>query len=355
MKIGIITYDEYINIPFIKKYEKILIEKEISYDIVLWNRRGISLEKKENHFVFQGKNYRSKFLKIFSFIQWRNYTLKILKENHYDKLVILTTLPGVLLADYLHRHYVNNYIFDIRDYTYENIKIYQKITHRIQKESGIVLISSEGFRQWISSDVCVFLTHNISNSDEEIETIDGNVADVPIVIGFVGGIRFYKQNCVIVEQLKDKQNIKLFYVGKVHPGNPLEEYCKQRKIENVEFMPAYRDEEKPEIYKSIKFINAVYGADNLVTTTALPNKLYDCILYKKPIIVSKNTYLAEIVGKYNLGFSIDIETEDIYKCLMDYIENFDAPSFLKGCNEYKTKVLEEEQKTKCFINQFFEK
>ncbi len=40
-------------------------------------------------------------------------------------------------------------------------------------------------------------------------------------------------------------------------------------------------------------INSIYGNDSLEVTTALPNRLYEACMFKKPIISSRDTYLGE--------------------------------------------------------------
>ena len=38
--------------------------------------------------------------------------------------------------------------------------------------------------------------------------------------------------------------------------------------------------------------------------SALPNRLYDALIFKKPIITTEGTYLTEVVEKYGIGFSL---------------------------------------------------
>ena len=52
---------------------------------------------------------------------------------------------------------------------------------------------------------------------------------------------------------------------------------------------------KPSIYTNIHLINAVYANTNnrlnYGDSTPLPNRIYDCVVFKRPIVASKNTYL----------------------------------------------------------------
>ena len=52
-------------------------------------------------------------------------------------------------------------------------------------------------------------------------------------------------------------------------------------------------------------VYAVYDADNPNVRIALPNKLYESILCELPIIVAKQTYLAELVKEWGVGISVN--------------------------------------------------
>ena len=162
-------------------------------------------------------------------------------------------------------------------------------------------------------------------------------------IGFVGGLRYFEINKAIIRSFANSQTHQLLFAGKKHPGCDLERFCHEHGIKNVVFLPAYSNEEKPRIYEQITVINSVYGSGSLEVITALPNKLYDAVLYKKPIIVSSSTYLEKVVMKYNLGFSVDIGKDNIKLLLDNYLEDFDNEIFLDGCKRYLSIVRAEKQ------------
>lgn len=345
MKVCIVTYDEYINIPYISKYERLLQQYKIEYDVILWDRRNALAKDTmpENYFVFKSKIKKSKVSKVIPFYKWKKFTLNILETINYDKVIVLTTLPAILISKFLLNRYHDMFLLDIRDFTYENLNLYKKWVDKLVSESAMTFISSEGFKSWLSDSKKLNLTHNISNIEKEKQITQLKLNKSNLVIGFVGGIRYYKENCKIINNLKNRLNIQMLYVGKTHAGIELEKYCEKRNIYNVSFRPAYLNEEKPSIYEDIDFINSIYGSGNQVVKTALPNKLYDCILFKKPIIVSTGTYLAKIVNEYNLGFDVDIDKNNLYVKLLEFVEEFDDQLFLEGCNALRNKVLQEEK------------
>lgn len=343
MKIAIITYDEYINIPYIKKYEKLIKRYGIEYDIFLWDRRCTGQKGSDNMYIFSYKTEKSKFSKLLPFIKWRTFILRKLKVENYDKLIVLTTLPAILLIDELLFKYKDNYIFDFRDYTYEKYRLYRYLVDKIIKYSYLTSISSNAFMQFLKPSDKLLITHNITNQD--VNVILDNKKEFnnrPIVIGFVGGIRYCNENEILIDQFSNNSNYILKYIGKVHPGNNLELYCKKNNVSNVQFYPEYENEQKIEIYKSIDIINAVYGSETLEVQTALPNKLYDCLIFRKPMIVSKNTYLSQVVERYNLGICVDLKEDNIVRIIDNYIQNFNEDLFNNGCKTLLDKVLVEE-------------
>lgn len=144
-------------------------------------------------------------------------------------------------------------------------------------------------------------------------------------------------------------------MGKSHPGCDLSAFCRKNGIENAEFFPAYRNEEKPALYRSIDLINCIYGADTEVTRLALPNKLYDCVLFKKPILVSEHTYLAEIVRQYGLGLAVGLERESVAERLDDYFAAFDRAAFEDGCRRFLQRSRQEQARYLAALGDFFDR
>jgi len=165
MKACIIAYDEYINIPYVKGYEKLLRLNQIEYEFILWNRSGDSIATETDNpaHVFSWRTRKSKISKLLPFFFWSIFTRKVLKKNEYDFLIICTTVPAVLLFDVLTQKYNKRFLLDIRDFSYENIGFYKMMVKKLTQASGMTTISSKGFYEWLpcAKDVYV-LTHNIT-------------------------------------------------------------------------------------------------------------------------------------------------------------------------------------------------
>lgn len=340
MRYLIVTYDDYFNIPYIKFYEDYLKKHNHAYDIVLWNRSRHQIDI-PNAYVYKGKDRHTKAGKLLPFMGWRRFVLRLLKHQRYDRLIVLTTLPAVLLADKLLGEYRNRFWFDIRDFTYENISLYKEVVAKLVYAAAAVSISSPAFRSFLPESDKIYLTHNISNQEAAESHCSLTPIHSPITIGFVGGIQFFDQNKLLLQQFANHPGFRLKYVGKPHLGCDLEPFCQTNGITNAEFLPAFTNDQKPAIYREIQLINCVYGNHNPVVRLLLPNRLYDCVLFKKPILVSAGTYLSEIVDQYHLGLSVDAETDDVVHAVSSYLDTFDPVVFERGCHEFLEKVEQE--------------
>lgn len=340
MRYLIVTYDDYFNIPYIHFYEDYLKKHHHDYDIVLWNRSRQQVNI-PNTYVFTGKDHPSKLGKIAPFLKWRSFVLALLRKQKYDRLIILTTMPAVLLADLLLGEYRNRFWFDIRDFTYENISFYKKLVGKLIHAATAVSISSPAFRTFLPESDKIYLTHNISNQDAALSHCSLDQHAKPICIGYVGGIQFEHQNQQLLLQFANNPDFRLKYAGKSHLGCDLESFCKKNSIQNAAFHPAFTNDQKPAIYQDIHLINCVYGNHNQVVRLLLPNRLYDCVLFKKPIIVSKGTYLEKVVSQYQLGLAVDVENDNVVQSVTAYLENFDKTAFEAGCAHFLEKVQTE--------------
>ena len=348
MKVGIVTYDEYNNIPYVKEYEALLQAHKIPYDIMLWDRTGTGNETSpgaEQSYLFHYKTRQSKVSKIYPFIKWRHFILKILKREQYDKLIVCTTIPGVLLGDYLRKHYAGRYLLDIRDYTYEAYHWFRKKAYRMISYADTEAISSPGFLEWLPPGLDAIQIHNISNVEEEYLQVPNLREKETINIGFVGGVRYFDVDKKLMSRLKESDIFTVTFVGKHHPGSDLVSFAKQEQITNVSFYPRYSNEEKPKIYESIDLIHGIYGADSPETRTLLPHKLYDCLLYKRPILVSAGTYVATVVEKYHLGLAVDVEDIWLEGTLKKFINEFDRNAFKLGASSLLDRVKKQQEDT----------
>ena len=352
MKIGIIGFGERNFIPYVEVYENELKKANIQYECIFWDRfNNAMVSKNINEYTVHVRCEPgiSKFKKIIPMLKFKQQIEKILRKEHYTHLIVLTTLPGVLIHKILLKQYVDKYILDIRDYSYEKYSWYKKIVEKLIANSYFTAISSNGFKAFLPQSNKIITCHNIgSDFPKEKEGVDLKNKE-KITIGFVGGIRYFEENCKLINVFANNPKYQLAYIGRKNLDCDLEAYCKRNNIKNVLFQGDFNNADKPEIYKGIDFINSVYGNGSLEVTTLLPNRLYDGILFKKPVLASKGTYLGKIVDEYKLGIVVDINEQNkkFIEIVNTYINNFDKVAFVKKCQKFQERILLEQ---KSFLN-----
>ncbi|MFZ2538911.1 MAG: hypothetical protein WAX04_08405 [Oscillospiraceae bacterium] len=341
MKVCIIGHTERNYLPYIDKYTKFFDENSVDYDVVCWQREEKPANDVANEYNFFEEAKEGTLNKIRSYLNFKKYVLEILEKNKYDKVIVLTTVPAIFLRKYLHDNFKNRYLFDIRDYSFEKFLPYKMMVDKIIDNSQITTISSHGFMDFLSKNKKIIMNHNIPIGIQKAEPQD--IRDKSVInIGFIGGVRYYEENCALIKKLKNEFRYQLWYIGKPVSDCDLQTFCETNEITNVSFIGKYNNSEKPELYKNMEIINSIYGDSSLEVTTALPNRLYEACLLKKPIISSKGTFLGEVIQRYNIGISIDVDEDDVLKIVNDYVESFDMEKFNNGCEEFLADVKNDE-------------
>lgn len=350
MKVLIVDTVSYNRAPYLKYYIDACENNDIDYDLFLWNRDKEGGIKKERNIYtmnsicpFGG----SKLKKLFPMLRYRNALLRIIEENKYTHLILINTLCAVMIARYVLKRYQGKYILDIRDYTYEKINQYKNIEKKLIENSYFTTISSRGFFEFIDRSDKIIINHNISNQNQGDNIVTFNKS-LNITIGFVGSVRYPKVNKQLIRAIKNNSRYTLKYIGPEVDGCDLREFCELNNIQNVIFEGEFVNSNKNKIYKSIDVINSLYGDSSLEVTTAIPNRYYDALIFKKPIIASKGTYLAKLVEKNRLGFSIDIMSENFCDILNDYLKSFDENKFIDSCDSELNSIINEQNN---FLNQ----
>ena len=345
--IGIICFWDRIATPYLEKYENFLIENNIEYRVILWNRDpNKTMNLKKNDIVINLNNSKSFIKKLILFFVWKKKITKVLTHHKFDKLIVLSTMPGFLLNRLIIKKFRNKYLFDIRDYTFEKNYLFRSVIGKLIDNSFFTTISSKGFLTWLPESSKIVVNHNITVNNVS-EVTEPNFNGSKIEFAFVGNVRLDKQTkSVLVNLNQSKKYISSFY-GRVIPTSDTAKFIKDKNIKNVSLHGEFTNDQKGKIYSSVGLINAVYANSNnpknYGDSTPLPNRVYDCAIFKRPIVCSKNTYLEKIVNEYNLGFAINGFDDDVESQFDNYINTFDKELFVKGCNSFLLMALEEEQ------------
>ena len=151
-------------------------------------------------------------------------------------------------------------------------------------------------------------------------------------IAFVGGFRYTSVlnfAAVIGESFPQHQ----FHVHGVviENGEELDALCE--KYSNVHFHGKFRNpDDLPGIYGSLDMVLASYDATSINARYAEPNKMYEAIFFRVPIIVSQSTFLSRKVELLEIGYAINgLDKEEIKRFLTELTkESYDSK--IRGLN-----------------------
>lgn len=329
--------------PYINRYIERLEKAQVNYKVYFWNRSKSSLELPDQYIYYnQGSDLNSgKVQKLLDFVKFRKWVVSQLKKNHYEKIIALSTLTGVLLGRYLYKK-KGNYIFDIRDYSYEHIAPFYFIEKRIIENSAFTAISSAGFKVFLPSHEYV-IAHNFNRKDITPGT---KFTKTNKSINFVwnGLIRYFEFQKSYLEALKNDLRFNIIFHGDGPELEKYKEYCVQNGFTNVKFTGAYNNSEKGRLLSEANILNNCYGYSRRAGNKlkyAVSNRFYDGIIYHIPQLVETEGFKPKWANKTGLGVSYPPDTDFANK-LYNYYQNIEAISFDQICERELRKVIEED-------------
>ena len=329
--------------PYINRYiERLEIAKE-DYKVFFWNRGKFNLNL-SNHYVYYdeaSKLNKRKIQKLLDFLRFRRWLLKNLKSGDYNKIIVLSTLSGIILGKQIYK-YTPKYIFDIRDYSYEHIKPFYSIEKRIIKNSYFTAISSKGFKQFLPSHDYV-IAHNFNRSDiipnAMFKKTNGKINFV-----WNGVVRYFEFQKQYIDALGNDSRFQIVFHGDGPELDKYKEYCNLSEIKNVVFTGAYNNSDKSQLLKDANILNNCYGytegAGNKLKY-AVSNRFYDGIIYHIPQLVEPEGYKRDWVDEAGVGVSI-IPDDKFADRLYSYYETIEDSLFDKSCEHELNKILEED-------------
>lgn len=327
MKIAVISVSNIYCMPYYYKYEKLICDNSDGFDLIFWNRALIeeSVDPKVNKISFDTEcTYNDKDKKkIFKFFAFYRFVKKQLRTKKYDKVFILGTysLLTFFLQPFLSKHYNKNFWLDIRDYTYEHIKMFYNREKKLIDSSYVNFISSEAYKNFLP-DGNFKMAHNIDNAvidDYFSHNSESENEDKAIRISFIGNVRYIEQNKKLIEMFANDERYLLQYFG--GGSEQIEEISKEIGAKNVICEGRFKHTDTYKYYLRTDMINNLYGNSGIELTTALSNKLYFAAAFRIPILVSPNTYMEDISKRYNFGFCVDFDNPNVPDQLYDWYKN----------------------------------
>ena len=209
------------------------------------------------------------------------------------------------------------------------------LENKIYKNISGLIVTSEKFyddyySKWINKEKVVYIPN--SPNLEPFKNYK-HKRDGIFTVGFIGVVRYPEQLKMLIEAA-DELNIKVLFAGFTEGCPEIQAMAETR--DNVVYYGRYDyDKDIAKLYGMCDAIYSVYDSKMKNVNIALPNKLYEAVYCELPIIVSKGTYLSEIVGKYNVGISVTSnEKESLISALKRLSTDAEYyQSFVNSCKQ----------------------
>ena len=346
--IGIIFSGNIEYCPYVDKYIYALNNSSINYEILYWNRDLLEKNNVYNNQSFEHSidNSKSKNFKIIDFFMFRNWLMRKLKLKKYKKIIILDTLSGILISGFLKKNYYKKYIFDIRDYTYEDNKCFFNLEKNIIEKSFFTCISSEGFKEFLPRKHEYILAHNFNYNDvvQKSNGFEKKKYGESINIVWIGSVRYFYHQIKIINNLKNDERFNIIFHGSGPDLKRLISYCESNDIKNVLFTGRYKNNGKRDLLSNADILLNSYDINvGKEVKYAISNKYYDGIIYKIPQLVEVGTYKQELVEDKLIGIGIDVNNTSFADKLLDYYYSIDVSKFNNSCIEELNTVIEEDR------------
>lgn len=348
MKILLLGFSKIKYMPYANFYLDNLDKAKHNIHLLYWNRdlKEEDTDQYQNYTLHEFKCYQedqvSKVSKLKNFCKYRSYVLKLIKKEKFDFIIVLHTLPGVLIAKKLRKHYAGRYIFDYRDSTYEKFAPYKKIIANLVNYSYTTFVSSDGFRKFLPQSEKLYISHNILTDSlkHREEKAEKDVGSDKIRIAFWGFIRHEALNREIIKKIAKDKRFELHYYGREQTtALNLKKYAQEIGAENVFFHGEYKPEDRYDFVKNTDIIHNVYYDDNMML--AMGNKYYDGIIFYLPQICMNGSFMGESVEKNGIGWQVNPYDEDFLEKIYVNYQNLHKDIFYNRCDGRLNEVIKE--------------
>lgn len=290
------------------------------------------------------EEYVPKYQKLGSFLGYRRYAKRLLKQETFDFIIVLHSLPGVLLSGMLKRRYKGRYIFDYRDLTYEAFLPYRKVIHRLVKDSYATFVSSNGFRPFLPMACTdkIYTSHNfMMESLAQRDALEITSKEAPIIrIAYWGFIRDEWVNCRLIDRLGRDNRFELHYYGKEsRVTRSLQTYALTIGADHVFFHGEYTPEQRYDFAQKTEIIHNMFGDKNMMV--AMSNKYYDGVIFHIPQLCMPGSVMGKRAETAGIGFCCDPLQEDFADRVYEYYHTLDRGSFCASCNKEMSRILSE--------------
>lgn len=280
-------------------------------------------------------NASQPFKRIMVYLKVIKRIRKVITNSQFDvalvnniDVIILYLMASFKFGKKKHKPKLTIEISDLREFVFadsfmsKRMRSLEKYLYTKHVDKLIVTSKkyySYHFEKFFKKDVFV-LENKMLSAELKQDTSTPKQKSEKTVIGIVGLLLRKDEYIKLFETYKNNPTIDIHIHGKGQHEKVVEEYAAQ--YDNITYFGPYNMfTDAQRIYNSVDIIYLVYDIDqtSLNNRLALPNKLYECMYYKVPILCSKQTYLEEIVIDLGIGTSVSYKEPKALEEAINYL------------------------------------
>lgn len=278
----------------------------------------------------------------FSRLSLFNNSIKSIAKDCHGKLCFYSSLDIALFANL---YIKSKYIYEVCDLTELVIgnrflrSALTKLNERTIKKSLLTIFTSEGFFDFyhkIPREKCVLVPNKVSLHCPPPIAVNRTIAKgKKIRIGYVGVIRFKTIYNFIKVCSEKGADFEIHLFGIYSNGDIFANKIKQieSSCANIYYHGPFTNPiDLPQIYSQIDLLLCTYTPSPSVIY-AEPNKLYEAMYFKCPIIVNKHTFLGKKVEQLGIGYVIDAMCESEIESFIKTLNTKSYDEKVVACNK----------------------
>ncbi len=297
-----------------------------------------------------GKDYMGKLFQIIKEVR------KVLKKHNGEDALFYGT--GFINTLSLKLNGCKNYIYEISDilYGYKRFNSIRWLLKYIDifliRHSVLTVLTSAGFAKFF------FGKNTPKNIIIQPNKLDFSFFDkkrpdniVPRSIdslnfSYVGAFRYPNTVFRFARLIGEKYpNHQFHFYGDSIFRNEVIEIA--NSFDNVKYHGPFKNpDDLVNIYSNIDIVVACYDTQSINERIAEPNKLYEALYFRKPIIVSENTFLAERVKELGCGFVINATNDHSIISFVNSITMNDLKKIYKNIDKIQLEDIIDDNSTK---------
>jgi succinoglycan biosynthesis protein ExoL len=333
-------------VPRTNQFVKLLKDKKIKSYVFYINRMQGLVRGTVNsdYFEFQNKFQPlsiQRVIAVFKFFRYvNNILIKKTAENYFIFHVDSLDLYFISLL-FKFKYKGAKIVFEVRDLHKLQVSgmfryFFNCLEWVFMIHLDILIITSPKYYSYYYRKIYkgqVYLIENIPDLREHM-ILTPEKKEI-LTIGYVGVIRYPVQMLNLVYVIKklntDGLKIKLKVWGGIATFLNEEIIAAFKSSNMIEYFGAFNyTQDIYEIFNSFDILYSVYDTDFINVQLAIPNKYYEALFFRKPIIVSSNTYLSEIVKREGIGIGVNSNSIEELNCAIKDLFDVDLNWVVKS-------------------------